>query len=443
MAGNIVRVPPDLPARLRKEREQRYLTQGELAEKAGVHARTVYELEAGRRDRILAKTLMALAEALEIPVHDFLNGDPDPENPSGATGSSDDATTQHFPWKKILAIAAVPVASFLLIFAYNIYHQVDWRFDREGGTIEARDGLFGRVLWSRDLGDEIRICQPADWADDILLVGLGGLHLDGGRLLALDLDDGTEIWSIAPDSKEMAAAFGGDSVYGGGFGCREVLQADLAGDGEPELIVHFFHTKWYPNALCLVSRDGSLNAQYANRGSLYDIEVVDLDGDGCDEVIAAGTNNAKAYQGATVFILDADHWRGAAVDPVTQPGYAVPDSSLYRLVLPAWPEPYMGMLQITRLEASKIRTFRNGTGEVTIQVDVGAHGIAAVVLDMDSRLFPAGIGVTDHCVNLLRRVGLEDDATARGILDPAVQEAWLDGYVHFQVGQSTSQIASH
>lgn len=443
MAGNIVRVPADLPARLRKEREQRYLTQTELADKAGVHARTVYELEAGRRDRILAKTLMVLAEALEIPVHDLLNGDADQENASGATGSSEFPTTQPFPWKKILAIAAVPVAAFLLIFAYKGYHQVDWRFDPEDGSIEARDGLFGRVLWSRDLGDEISVCQPADWAEDILLVGLGGLHLDGGRLLALDLDDGTETWSIAPDIKEMAAAFGGEFVYGGGFGCREVFQADLAGDGEPELIVHFFHTKWYPNALCLVGRDGSLIAQYANQGSLYDIEVVDLDGDGCDEVIVAGTNNAKAYQGATVFILDADHWRGAAVDPVTQPGCAVPDSSLYRLVLPAWPEPFMKMLDVQRLDASKIRTFRGGAGEVIIQVDVGSHDVGAMVLDLDSRLVPLGIGASDNFISILRRVGLEDDATARGILNPAVQDAWLDGYVHFQVGRPSRQIASH
>ncbi|MFH2054021.1 MAG: helix-turn-helix transcriptional regulator [bacterium] len=442
MAGNIVRVPPDLPARLRKERERRYLTQGELADKAGVHARTVYELEAGRRDRILAKTVMALAEALEIPVHDLLNGVPAPEDASVAAGSSDLATAQPFPWKKILAIAAVPIATVLLILGYNLYHRVDWRFDPENGSIEARDGLFGRVLWVRDFGDEIRICQPAEWTDDVLLVGLGGLRLDGGNVLALDLEDGTEIWSISPDTKEMAAAFGGESVYGGGFGCREILTADLTGDGEPELIVHFFHTKWYPNALCLVGRDGGLIAQYANRGSLYDIEVVDLDGDGCDEVLAAGTNNALAYQGATIFMLDATHWKGAAVDTVTQPRCAVADSSLYRVVLPAWPDPFMKMLDVQRLDASKIRTFRGEAGEVIVQVDVGSHDVGAMVLDLDSRLVPLRIAASDNFISLLRRVGLEDDATARGILNPEVQEAWLDSYVHFQVGQPTSHPAS-
>ncbi|MBU2503140.1 hypothetical protein KJ682_17555, partial [bacterium] len=65
------------------------------------------------------------------------------------------------------------------------------------------------------------------------------------------------------------------------------------------------------------------------------------------------------------------------------------------------------------------------------------------VLDLDSRLVPLRIAASDNFISLLGRVGLEDDATARGILNPEVQEAWLDSYVHFQVGEFTSHSASH
>jgi len=53
--------------KLKHLREREYLTQGELAQKAGVALHTVNRLERGQSTRPQRSTLLALAQALEVP----------------------------------------------------------------------------------------------------------------------------------------------------------------------------------------------------------------------------------------------------------------------------------------------------------------------------------------------------------------------------------------
>ena len=55
-----------LPDRLRRLRLERGLTKQELAERAGLSGRTVRDLENRRRDRVQEKTVLLIAEALEV-----------------------------------------------------------------------------------------------------------------------------------------------------------------------------------------------------------------------------------------------------------------------------------------------------------------------------------------------------------------------------------------
>lgn len=61
-----VRLDPDFPRRLRALRQRAHFTQSELAERAGVHYRTVHDLEKGSRTHAMERTLMDLAKALGI-----------------------------------------------------------------------------------------------------------------------------------------------------------------------------------------------------------------------------------------------------------------------------------------------------------------------------------------------------------------------------------------
>jgi transcriptional regulator with XRE-family HTH domain len=61
-----------LKDRLREERRKAALTQGELAEKAGVGITTIVRIERGDIEEPRVSTLRKLAEALEIRPRDLL-----------------------------------------------------------------------------------------------------------------------------------------------------------------------------------------------------------------------------------------------------------------------------------------------------------------------------------------------------------------------------------
>ena len=433
MTGNVVDLPPGFPLRLRTLREKRYLTQTDLAERAGVSPRSIHELESGRRERALAKTIMLLAEALDVAYEDFVNGTADAPGPLDMqepepTATSQTAGGRPAPWRRrrygIAVFVAVAVVVAILVVPKVAGHKV--YVDENEGVVEVRDVVSGRLSWRKDLLDKITAWRVSPWDQDVLLVGLEARSVEGGRLLACDLDDGNVLWDIEPDCETMARAFEASDVYGGGFSCSEILDADLDGDGEVELIVHFTHSKWYPSAICVINRDGIVESQYASRGRVYDIHVEDLDDDDCDELVCAATDNTPEYQGASVFVLDDRHRSGAGIDPMTSPGRDIPDSSLVRIVIPAWPRTYMEELQITRLEAADITTYVGGDGVICIQVDIGSGNIGGFVLDLDSELRPLSLAISDVLQAMFKQLELDDIQWSR---------AWIDGHLRFEEGR--------
>ena len=62
---------------LQYERLKRYLTQEELAEKAGLVAATIMRIETGETLDPIASTLLVLADALECSIEDLLREHPD------------------------------------------------------------------------------------------------------------------------------------------------------------------------------------------------------------------------------------------------------------------------------------------------------------------------------------------------------------------------------
>jgi len=374
----IVGLPADFPARLRNLREQRYLTQTDLALRAEVSPRSVHELESGRRDRAQVQTIMRLARVLEVTYADLLHGQADAPVANDPDGSDRrrlpaavNVASKHRRGRIALAAAALLLTAIALgLVAGAAGRKVQVR--ESDGVVEVRSALLGRLLWRQDFLNEILCWRVSPWDDDILLVGLAARSTGGGRLMALDREDGRTLWDVQPDLAPLAQAFEPQFVYSGAFDCRNIPDADLDGDGRREIIVHFCHNKWFPSVICVVDRDGTVESQYANRGHLYDVLVADTDSDGKDEIICAGTNNAPAYNGATIFILDDGHRTGAAIDPLTSPGSAVRDSSLVRIVIPLWPEEVQRVLSIRdRIEAFEARTFDRSDGTVGLQANVG------------------------------------------------------------------------
>ena len=440
MSANIVDLSACFPSRLKILREERFLTQSDLAERAGLHPRSVRELELGRRERALCKTIMLLAEALDMTFDELVNGQTStkehtseipptqsksPSTPTDATPSNS-PPPHHYRLRRIIyaTVSAIALAGAILVIPEVTGYEI--HIDELDGVVEVRDDLFGRLNWRRAFSDEIQTWRIAPWDDDVLLVGLAAHTAEGGRLLALDCEDGSVLWDIQPDLETMAQAFVPEFVYRGGFHCQEILDVDLDGDGEVELVIHFTHVKWYPSAICVVDCNGVIESQYASRGRVYDIHAEDIDNDGRDELVCAATNNTPEYQGASLFILDDLHRSGASIDPVTSPDHDVPDSALVRIVIPAWPDNVMKATKTTRITATDIFLYVGEEGGLQIQADIGAAAIGGFVLDFDIDLRPISAKISDALLSSFEQAGIDDFRWTR---------AWLDGHLRFEAGQ--------
>ncbi len=445
MAANVYDLPADFPERLRSLREARYLTQGDLAGRSGLAARSIHELESGRRKRALAKTVMLIAEALDVSVADLINGVDTPVDGVGdlsteeavAGGTPGDARLVRPPRFRRIARIVVPAVLLALAFGVGLLLRGPddagvVGVDEQTGVLSMRDPRSGRLLWSRRFPDRILACRPSPAEAGVILVGLGAETHEGGRLVAVHAEDGRDLWSVSPDPELAEADFGLDAVSGGGFSCLEILPADLDGDGVREVVAYFRHSRWFPGAVCVVSAGGALESTYFNRGHLYGIVAADIDADGRDELVCAGTNNAPAYNGPTVFLLDVDHRTGAAVDLDTSPGCAVEDSSLVRIVIPNLPADAVARIQPGgRAQAQRPGTHLVDDG-VGLRVDVGFPEAGMYVLTLDSELRPLSLGLSD---------ALRANYAAAGVDDASWRTAWVNAHVRFENGTPVSSSA--
>ena len=307
-------------------------------------------------------------------------------------------------------------------------HNVDWTL--EGGSLRVSDGLFGFKVWERNGNSRIAFCRRSPWDDEMLLVGRYGDSPDGGHLVALAAASGDTIWEVRPDTKPFYAAFDSTVLGAARFNCTKTWVADVDGDGESELVAYFHHTRYYPSCLCLVDRQGNLIQQYCHRGFLYAFCVEDIDGDGKDEVVAGGINNAPHYRGGTVFVLDEAHWGGASVDSLAPPVGAIRDSSLVRVVFPRYDEKFMIEIGDLYIGVDEMKIHRSDGASLTIDATVGAHA-CDLLLVLDSNLRPLSVDIGD---SFLRKIKTWPDSLQR-IPNPADsnwRQAWLDRLYRYQ-----------
>lgn len=367
---------------------------------------------------------MLLAEAFDIPYQEFLV-----VNAGADAGPSLQPAAARFPLRILL------VGFALILLGFGIWsllqlaiRNVDWTI--EEGSLRVHDGLLGFKLWERKGNSRISFCRRSPWADDILLVGRYGDFPDGGHLVALAAASGDTIWEIRPHAGPFFAAFDSSMIGSARFNCGKTWVADVDGNGESEVVVYFYHTRYFPSCLCLVDRYGSLMRQYCHRGFLYATCVEDIDGDGKDEVLAGGINNAAPYRGGTIFLLDDAHWGGASVDSLAPPMGAISDSSLVRLVFPRYDDIFMTEIGDLYIGVDELKIHRNDDGDLTIDAALGAHA-CDLLLVLDSDLHPLSVDIDD---SFLQKMKTWPDSLQRipNPASPIWRQAWLDRHYRYQ-----------
>ncbi|MBU8871773.1 MAG: helix-turn-helix domain-containing protein [Gemmatimonadales bacterium] len=415
--------PSGFPARLKFFREQLHLSKSDLAENAGVTYRTVHNLETDSSRNPQDKTLLLLAKALGITFAE-LQG-------NGSADFTKSATTSPKRLRALLfslAIFAILTISTLTVFSLS---QANWEITDNG--LEVRDKLAGISLWRYETTAKIHICQEAPWDSDILLVGLWFNSPKGGRLVALDRRTGEQLWEIQPDVDQLRDVFGSEVIDTAPFGAHRVMGWDSNGDGTPEGVVNFVHGTYFPSVLCAFDAKGNVFGQYNLNGHVKEIVAWDLNEDGRDELIISGTNNASAYQGATVIILNREHFKGATIDSLAAPHPTMPDSALARVVFPAYPEPFMQHTSSVRLTAQRIQIFRNARGETNISITIGENPLERILVYLDAELHPIRSDIFDTFRATLQ--AWPDSLTSNtGPADDKWRANWLATHRHFRAG---------
>lgn len=422
-----------LPERLRARRMAAGLSRRELADAAGVTERTVRDIENGRRARVQEKTLLLLAEALACAPEELVGAAAmDGANgANGADGAGSDGARRGQPAFRWVARLAALAAGLLMAVAAVGWYAVDrstWEIT--DGNVIARDAVLGRVAWTIDADPRVRHVVPTP-AGDQLVIGFYGNTDDGAQAWLVDRRTGERQVTFAVDETPVRRAFGpGILAEGQNFGCSSVRFLEFDGDGERELLFNFQHGKYYPAVLTVFELDGARRAQYANRGHVPFLHVEDLDDDGRDEVLAFGTNNDPAYQGASVIYLEQGAWSGAAVDPPGGPGRGpvggIEDGARYRLVLPSFGEPVMGRMGCVRLTAHSPTVHRQVDGTLRINFTAGHLPAGGAAVVCDERLRPLLVNPTDSIRATVATWPTRGQGPERFPEQPWLED-WLDG----------------
>lgn len=347
--------------------------------------------------------------------------------PPGGAGPT--ATRAPRKWSRLwIALAAAPAAIVVVVILL-----LPWLRERMAyPVVSARDVSvqappFG-TLWRESHEAAVTVTAEPRWPGPRALVyGTAGEGMYGGTVYVREYITGTVLWGRAPDDAQAAIVFGQDRVERGSMGVQSLHFGDLDGDGTDELLVVRGHHTWFPASITAHRMDGTVIGVYYNWGVIYAVRPFDLDGDGRDEILVGGTNNGKAYQGATLILLDEKHFRGASVDSRVAPNCPIRDWSRVRVVLPQFEQPFMDLLEIQRTRIREIRVSGSGAG-VRIYAHVDTEQAPLIVV-FDAELRPLSHEVSNALEGVTR---LWPAAQRQRFLSEEYQREWFESIVRFE-----------
>lgn len=127
-------------------------------------------------------------------------------------------------------------------------------------------------------------------------------------------DRGKEKWRWTP-GRELPELEGTPATF------KTMALAVLkATDKRPSrIVVSSWHDPWWANQIAVVDTNGKTFSEYWHSGGISSVVLADLDGDGREEIVAAGINNG--YHQATLLVLDPDRVFGASAE--VRPGFQI------------------------------------------------------------------------------------------------------------------------
>lgn len=144
---------------------------------------------------------------------------------------------------------------------------------------------------------------------------------------------------------------------------------DLNAAGRRELLLIANHSPSFPGVLTAIDpADGSEHGEYLHAGNIMDLVLVDVDGDGHNEVVGCAVNNA--FNMAALFCLDARRIAGHSPDlPAYEPDSVPPANERWYLLMPR------------TVVGECFRSVRDNNSALAVAVEAGNRSISVSVDD--------------------------------------------------------------
>jgi len=230
----------------------------------------------------------------------------------------------------IVPVAAV--AAYLIVRAVTAANAQPADFHIRGSTLIILNES-GKEIWRRDtkidgLLDETKyrllfqFAHPEAFPSRLPSLVIKDIDGDGrnevliaAKTTADALGEGTLLCYDSRGTERWRFQAGRELTYGGrvcpaDYRIYGFTLYDINRDGRSEIFVSSFNYPWEPCQIAVLDARGNLIGEFWNAGYVMDIVFADLDGDGREELYAAGVNNE--YGGGFLAVFDPAHIRGAS-----------------------------------------------------------------------------------------------------------------------------------
>jgi hypothetical protein len=365
-----------------------------LARKARLSHRVVRDVLSGARRRADRSTIEKMCRALKIP----------PPEPARA-GDASVTPAARGPGRRAVAIVlAVILVGVVIALATRRGFTPAIGLASDGRWISVVDSASGNPAWQVEHDSRVKPIAIGR-SGNTRSVYYGLETPDEFLLYARAARSGELRWGYRPDAAMFRRVFGSDVIGGADLKVARIRPRDLDGDGREDVVAVIHHVPWYPSAVVFIAHDGRVLSTYYVCGSVDDVVFFDLDGDGRDECLAYGPNNATALRAAMICVLDWRAGDGASIDSLSapthfDPGCPLRDTARARVLFPAFGAADMDRLAAVRLTVSRVACEPGDSGPRII-ADVGAHGTEYLRVVMDAAFRPLS---TEAAPELARRV---------------------------------------
>ncbi len=318
------------------------------------------------------------------------------------------------PLASTVSLVAAFVLGALLLVPKEIAKDINPAYARPSGEFLVAYNKGGVELWKVHVGpryDSLVFLEANKKLIDILDVDGDGKNevicafrqifgeplTNRKKQLACYNPDGTVRW-IRRFQKKIAF---GDDVFDDEYHFTSILAGDFDRNETPDLITHVESALHHPSALVRLNPlDGSVISEYWHPGYLKYLVQVDLDGDGIEEILAAGLN--YLLKSAVLAVFDPRLIEGTGPTPAGKALAGVkPGSEKFYILFP--PTLLRDVSEYIESHIGEMHLKQKGGIDAVLLENMGPSEMFIVIFQFDSSMKCVNVTTFDETKKVVKR----------------------------------------